>query len=109
MPTMIYGTAWKKERTAQLVELALLSGFRGIDTAGQPKHYQENLVGDGLLRAYEKGLKREDIYIQTKFTPIDGQDINNMPYDKESSLDVQIKQSFETSTTSPILTFCGAK
>jgi len=97
IPTIIYGTAWKKEHTADLVEMALLSGFRGIDTASQPKHYQENLVGEGLLKVYEKGLKREDIYIQTKFTPIDGQDINNMPYDETSSLSEQIKQSFEVS------------
>jgi diketogulonate reductase-like aldo/keto reductase len=97
MPTMIYGTAWKKDQTANLVTTALLSGFRGIDTAGQPKHYQEHLVGDGLLKAYESGLKREDVYIQTKFTPIDGQDINNMPYHKESSLDIQIEESFQSS------------
>lgn len=97
MPTIIYGTAWKKEHTANLVEMALLSGFRGIDTAGQPKHYQENLVGEGLLKAYKKGIKRDELYIQTKFTPIDGQDRNNMPYDQEASLDEQITQSFETS------------
>ena len=38
---IIYGTAWKKERTAELVIAAVLAGFRGIDTACQPKHYQE--------------------------------------------------------------------
>ena len=38
---IIYGTAWKKERTAELVVAAVLAGFRGIDTACQPKHYQE--------------------------------------------------------------------
>lgn len=97
IPTIIYGTAWKKEQTAKFVELALLNGFRGIDTAGQPKHYQENLVGEGLLKAYENGLKREDIYIQTKFTPIDGQDKTNMPYLQEDSLEVQISKSFEKS------------
>ncbi len=97
MPTIIYGTAWKKEYTAELVEMALLSGFRGIDTAGQPKHYQENLVGEGLLNAYEKGIKRDELYIQTKFTPIDGQDQSNMPYLKEDSLDIQIIKSFENS------------
>ena len=94
IPPVLYGTAWKKEKTAAFVKSALLSGFRGIDTAGQPKHYQENLVGVGLLEAYESGLRREDIYIQTKFTPIDGQDINNMPYDKDATLPEQIKQSF---------------
>ena len=41
MPKIIYGTAWKKERTAQLVEQAIVAGFRGIDTACQPKHYHE--------------------------------------------------------------------
>ena len=50
MPRMIYGTAWKKERTAGLVVKALQAGFRGIDTAGQPKHYDEALVGVGLRR-----------------------------------------------------------
>ncbi len=40
MPRLIYGTAWKKEATAQLVIKAILNGFRGIDTACQPKHYR---------------------------------------------------------------------
>jgi len=33
MPAILYGTAWKKEQTSNLVETALLSGFRGLDTA----------------------------------------------------------------------------
>lgn len=40
MPRLIYGTAWKKEKTTQLVVQAVLNGFRGIDTACQPKHYR---------------------------------------------------------------------
>ncbi len=40
MPRLIYGTAWKKEATTQLVIQAILNGFRGIDTACQPKHYR---------------------------------------------------------------------
>jgi hypothetical protein len=40
MPRLIYGTAWKKEATTQLVVKAILNGFRGIDTACQPKHYR---------------------------------------------------------------------
>jgi hypothetical protein len=40
MPRLIYGTAWKKEATTQLVIKAILNGFRGIDTACQPKHYR---------------------------------------------------------------------
>ena len=40
MPRLIYGTAWKKEATTGLVVKAILNGFRGIDTACQPKHYR---------------------------------------------------------------------
>lgn len=40
MPNMLYGTAWKQHRTAELVTQALKAGFRGIDTAAQPRHYQ---------------------------------------------------------------------
>ena len=39
IPRIIYGTAWKKEQTAVLVEQAIEQGFRAIDTACQPKHY----------------------------------------------------------------------
>lgn len=41
IPTMLYGTAWKKERTASYVVQAIKSGFKGIDVACQPKHYNE--------------------------------------------------------------------
>lgn len=30
MPSMIYGTAWKKEKTTDLVVAAILAGFRGV-------------------------------------------------------------------------------
>lgn len=45
IPNIFYGTAWKKGKTAELVEKALRAGFRGIDTACQPKHYNEAGVG----------------------------------------------------------------
>merc|ERR1712187_770046 len=51
MPALLYGTAWKKDETADLVLQALLAGFRGIDTACQPKHYREDLVGVALAQA----------------------------------------------------------
>ena len=97
IPNMIYGTAWKKENTTNLVFEALKQGFKGIDTACQPKHYREDLVGLGLQKAYEIGIKREDIFIQTKFTPIDGQDQTNMPYLESDEIEVQVEKSFETS------------
>jgi diketogulonate reductase-like aldo/keto reductase len=48
VPRIIYGTAWKKAATENLVSLAIQNGFRGIDTACQPKHYEEAGVGDGI-------------------------------------------------------------
>lgn len=67
IPKLVYGTAWKKERTADLVYQALKAGFRGIDTAAQPRHYQENLVGDGVRRAIKEGVvTREDIYVSLR-------------------------------------------
>ena len=55
IPDFLYGTAWKEDRTAELTELALRSGFRGIDTANQRRHYFEVGVGRGLAAAYRAG------------------------------------------------------
>jgi diketogulonate reductase-like aldo/keto reductase len=97
MPRLIYGTAWKKERTADLVVKAIQSGFKGIDTACQPKHYEESMVGAALHRLKDHGIERETLFLQTKFTPLSGQDPNQVPYDKNSPVESQVVQSFETS------------
>ncbi|KAG9187308.1 hypothetical protein G6011_05179 [Alternaria panax] len=97
-PAFIYGTAWKKDQTKALVKQALTQGFRRVDTAAQPRHYQEALVGDALREALEDGLlKREDIYLQTKYTTPAGQNLSNMPYDPEAPLDTQIHTSVASS------------
>lgn len=98
MPRIIYGTAWKKDRTADLVVKAIQTGFRGIDTACQPKHYNEPLVGTALQRLKDHGIEREALFLQTKFTPLSGQDPRQVPYDKNSPVELQIAQSFEAST-----------
>jgi diketogulonate reductase-like aldo/keto reductase len=97
MPRLIYGTAWKKERTADLVSKAIQTGFRGIDTACQPKHYDEPLVGVALRRMQDQGVERDALYLQTKFTPLSSQDPEQVPYDKAAPLESQVAQSFETS------------
>jgi diketogulonate reductase-like aldo/keto reductase len=96
-PQILYGTAWKGDRTAQWVEQAVGLGFRGIDTAGQPKHYHEAGVGEGLVRALRSGLSRADVYLQTKFTPLHGQDPARLPYDPKAAPAEQVLQSFERS------------
>jgi diketogulonate reductase-like aldo/keto reductase len=97
-PTMIYGTAWKKDKTAALVELAIGQGFRAIDTACQPKHYNEKLVGVGVQRALaQNNLTREALFLQTKFTPLSGQDPDNTPYNPADPIEKQIKTSLAVS------------
>lgn len=98
MPRIIYGTAWKKDRTADLVVKAIQTGFRGIDTACQPKHYNEPLVGTALQRLKDHGIERKALFLQTKFTPLSGQDPRQVPYDKNSPVELQVAQSFEAST-----------
>lgn len=98
MPPMLYGTAWKKERTAGLVTEAIRRGFRGIDTACQPKHYREDLVGNGVADALRAGLvQREELFLQTKYTPVRGQDPKSVPYDATSPLGKQVEDSFRRS------------
>jgi diketogulonate reductase-like aldo/keto reductase len=96
-PRIIYGTAWKKEQTEALVIKAIRLGFRAIDTACQPKHYDEAGVGRGVAACLNESLTRADLYLQTKFTPISGQDPYRTPYDPHASLAAQVSQSFETS------------
>jgi diketogulonate reductase-like aldo/keto reductase len=96
-PQFLYGTAWKEGRTPALTELALRSGFRGIDTANQRRHYFEAGVGQGLVAAYSAGItKREDLFLQTKFTYQPGQD-HRLPYDPAASLSEQVAQSMASS------------
>jgi len=97
-PYLLYGTAWKEGETARLVNEAIKSGFRFIDTACQPKHYNEPGVGEGIVSAMkELGLSRSDLFIQTKFTSLNGQDPNRVPYDKDASVEDQVYQSIEES------------
>src|SRR6202453_3231966 len=97
VPDFLYGTAWKEERTAALVELALRTGFRGIDTANQRWHYFEAGVGQGLSAAYRAGVvERTDLFLQTKFTYQAGQD-HRLPYDAAAPLPVQVAQSMASS------------
>jgi diketogulonate reductase-like aldo/keto reductase len=97
LPPLIYGTAWKQERTADLVEKAILNGFRGVDTACQPKHYNESGVGEALQRLKEQGIARDQLFIQTKFTPIDGHDPATIPYDSGAPISEQVRQSVHMS------------
>lgn len=92
-PKFIYGTAWKENETERLVRLALDAGFRAVDTANQRRHYFEAGVGEAIRKS---GIKREELFLQTKFTYIDSQD-QRLPYDADASPSKQVEQSFASS------------
>jgi len=97
IPDFLYGTAWKKDPTAALTEQALRTGFRGVDTANQLRHYHEAGVGEGIAAAFRTGVtSRSELFLQTKFTYVQGQD-HRLPYDAAASLSVQVAQSLASS------------
>jgi diketogulonate reductase-like aldo/keto reductase len=96
VPGLLYGTAWKEEATESLTFGALSTGFRGIDTANQRKHYHEAGVGQAIARALATGIRRDELFVQTKFTHLDGQDAR-LPYDPAAPVAVQVAQSFTSS------------
>jgi diketogulonate reductase-like aldo/keto reductase len=97
VPAFLYGTAWKEDETARLTRMALDAGFRGIDTANQRRHYHEAGVGAALTAAVADGVvRREDVFLQTKFTHVAGQD-HRLPYDPHARPAEQVRQSFRSS------------
>ena len=77
---------------------SILSIFQLFSQACQPKHYQEDLVGQALHQLLSSDqYSREDIWVQTKFTSLDGQDPNRVPYDKTKAAPDQVKESIEAS------------
>ncbi|MHA1989648.1 MAG: aldo/keto reductase family protein [Candidatus Hodarchaeales archaeon] len=94
---IIYGTAWKEDKTEKLTLKALNAGFNAIDTANQRKHYFEEGVGRAIasfLRSTE--TKREELFIQTKFTYKEGQD-HRLPYDPKAEPAIQVRESIKSS------------
>lgn len=97
LPKLLYGTAWKEDRTESLTASALAAGFRAIDTANQRKHYFEAAVGAAVRAALATGqVTRRELFLQTKFTFRAGQD-QRLPYDPEAAVTEQVQQSFESS------------
>ena len=96
LPSFMYGTAWKKEATAPLVQQAVAAGFTAIDTANQLIHYEEALVGEALVALAKQGTPRDRLFLQTKFTPVNGQD-HRTPYDAQADLTTQVTQSLASS------------
>lgn len=97
VPLFLYGTAWKEDESERLTRLAIETGFRGIDTANQRRHYYEAGVGAAISGAINDRLvTRGDLFLQTKFTYLRGQD-HRLPYDPKADPPAQVQQSFASS------------
>ena len=70
IPRFVYGTAFKGDQNASLVEKALRLGFVGIDTASNTKNYREKLVGDGVRLSIKAGvIRRDQLYVTNPAYP----------------------------------------
>jgi diketogulonate reductase-like aldo/keto reductase len=95
-PPMLYGTAWKEERTHGLTAQALAAGFRGIDTANQRRHYFEAAVGQAVKDAIaDQVVTRAELFLQSKYTYVQGQD-HRLPYDRDADHPTQVRQSMKS-------------
>ena len=65
----------RPEEMAALLVQAILCGYRFIDTAYS--YGTEKIVGTALKLLLNAGMRRDEVFIQTKFYPV-------MPYDGES-------------------------
>ena len=69
VPLVMYGTAWKEDRTQTLVLEAIATGFRAFDTANQRKHYVEEEVGAAVRTAIASGtITQEDLISVARIT-----------------------------------------
>lgn len=97
VPPFLYGTAWKEDDTTRCVLDALEAGYRGIDTANQRRHYHEAGVGEALEQVRSRDeIARKDLFIQTKFTHVSGQD-HRLPYEPSADPETQVRQSCTSS------------
>lgn len=96
MPLLIYQTSMMGKDTRVVVQRAVKSGYRGIDTALQPKFYNESEVGVALQLLFkEKIVNRKDLFIISKYVPIGGHDPHRVPYNRNLSLSRQVSESFQ--------------
>mmetsp|Transcript_7451 Transcript_7451/g.15433 ORF Transcript_7451/g.15433 Transcript_7451/m.15433 type:complete len:383 (+) Transcript_7451:297-1445(+) len=95
---LAYGTKDHKERTAELVEHAIASGFRHIVTGGHHIKHNETGVGIGWKAS---GVPRHELFLQTSFVPFaQKEEFKQQLSDPEplpEAIEDQVKVSVQTS------------
>ena len=97
LPTFMYGTAWKEERTAELTRMALVAGFRAIDTANQRRHYFEAAVGEAVAAAIGGGRSRARTCSCRPSSPSSTARTTACPTTRGRRFATQVRQSFASS------------
>ena len=98
IPYLLYGTAWKEERSEKLVQVAIRQGFRGFDTAAQRRHYNEQGSGAAISGAMKSGsVTRSELFLQSKYSFPRGHLPGQEPFDPKATTKDQVLQSFEHS------------
>jgi len=102
MGPVIYGTKGKGDRTATLVEEAIIEGFRHLASASSHyNNYNEDAVGRGWKNAaLSIGLKRKDLFLQTMFisgSNPDWKSVAESVVKKDAPVAEQVRASIEES------------
>lgn len=109
---LAYGTKSGKEKTGELVEQAIVTGFRHIVTGGHHEAHNESGVGMGWKHS---GVPRTELFLQTCFVPFRSpHDFQRQPSDPEElelsklSIEDQVHLSIQTSLTNLQTTYLDA-
>ena len=94
----MYGTAWKKEATTQLVQQAVAAGFTAIDTANQLIHYQEAWWARRCSSWRSKARRVTASFCKPSLHRPTAKTIAP-PMMRHADLTTQVKQSFDSSLT----------
>ncbi|RSM08938.1 hypothetical protein BHE90_001342 [Fusarium euwallaceae] len=101
VPSFLYGCAEKSDPS--IILAALSAGYRGLDSACQPQFYHEKAIGQAIASVLSPlsegglGLKRRDLFIQTKFTTPAGHNPQLAPYLKEDCPKLKVRKSLDMS------------
>lgn len=110
MPLMGYGTFLAPEGESlhdSIVYAIVECGYRHIDTAAL--YQNEKVIGDALKVCFEKGIKREDLFITTKLWRTDYDNVEDALKASLEKLQLEFVDLYLIHWTCPVIDFDNAK